>query len=216
MEKSYKYLGYFLLILYPLTLVGFHQTYFSLYPTFEGIQITHHIHGAIAFLWISMLVIQPILIQAKKIEMHRRLGKLSYLLFPLLILSFLPMLAIQFKNTGVKSAFVPMADMALLIFFYALAIINRKNIPYHMRYMIASALVFIDPTVARMLIPVFGMSDLNWFHIIFGIIYAILLGLIFYDIANKRNYKPYIVSLLAFLVYQIGFHINYIYPNLEY
>ena len=216
MEKSYKYLGYFLLILYPLTLIAFHKSYFSLYPAFKGIQITHHIHGAIAFLWISMLIIQPILIHTKKTELHRRLGRFSYLLFPLLIFSFLPMLAIQFKNTGIKSALVPMADLVLLILFYTMAIINRKNPPYHMRYMIASALVFVDPTVARILIPVFGMSDLNWFHIIFGIIYTILLSLIFYDKVNNRNYKPYIVTLLAFFVYQIAFHMNYIYPNLEY
>jgi len=215
MEKSYKYLGYFLLILYPLTLVGFYKTYFSLYPTFEGIRITHHIHGAIAFLWISLLIIQPILIYAKRTALHRRLGKFSYVLFPLLILSILPMLANQIKNTGVKMAFIPMADVALLILFYTLAIINRRNPPYHMRYMIASALVFINPTVGRIL-PALGVLEVNWFHIIFGISYTILLGLIFYDSANKRNYKPYIVSLLAFLVYQIAFHINYIYPNLDY
>jgi len=98
MEKSYKYLGYFLVLLIPLTFIGFYRTYFSL---------------------------------------------------------------------------------LLLIFFYVLAVINikRKNPQSHMRYMIASALVFIDPTVARMLIPVFGMSDLTWFHIIyevgFHIVYVI-------------------------------------------
>ncbi len=207
MEKGYRYLGFFLPLLYPLTFFGFYRTYFNLYPDFKNVSGAHHFHGAVAFLWITLLIIQPFLISYKKVALHHLLGKASYFLFPVLIFSFLMMMYKQ--GLELKGLFVPAADMLLLIFFYSLAILNRKNTPIHMRFMIASALVFIDPTVARLIvIPVFGVSAIA-FHIIFGIIYAILLALILHDRANNRSYKPYAVALAAFFVYQIGFDLVY-------
>ncbi len=35
MEKTYKYLGYFLLLLVPLTILAFFKTYFVQFPNFK-------------------------------------------------------------------------------------------------------------------------------------------------------------------------------------
>jgi hypothetical protein len=75
---------------------------------------------------------------------------------------------------------------------------------------LASALVLLDPTVARFFIPVYGIEKPMWFHIIFGLIYVILFTLIMFDRAHGRNYKPYVVAICGFLVYEIVFHIIYI------
>ena len=55
MEKNYKYLGYAMMLLIPLTFIGFYRTYFSLYPDFENLKSVHHFHGAVAGLWIRNL-----------------------------------------------------------------------------------------------------------------------------------------------------------------
>ena len=91
MEKNYKYLGYFLLILIPLTFAGFYKTYIGQFPNFEEkIDSFIHFHAIIASLWILLLIIQPLLILNKKYKVHRTIGKFSFILFPLLILSFIP------------------------------------------------------------------------------------------------------------------------------
>ena len=88
MGKTYKYLGYFLLLLIPLTFAGFYKTYIGQFPDFEEkIDSFIHFHALIASLWILILIIQPFLILNKKYAAHRTIGKLSYILFPLLILS---------------------------------------------------------------------------------------------------------------------------------
>jgi hypothetical protein len=48
MEKAYKNLGYFFLLLIPLTLLGFYKLYLSQFPGFEGTTTDIHIHAAIA------------------------------------------------------------------------------------------------------------------------------------------------------------------------
>lgn len=84
MEKTYKYLGYFLIALIPLTFAGFYKTYFGQFSHFDNdIDIFVHLHPFIASVWILMLIFcQPLLILNKKYALHRKLGKLSFVVFP--------------------------------------------------------------------------------------------------------------------------------------
>lgn len=61
------------------------------FPNFgKNIDVYSHIHAFIASVWVATLIVQPFLIANKKIALHRIIGKLSYLVFPLLILAFMP------------------------------------------------------------------------------------------------------------------------------
>ena len=76
MDKSYKYLGYFFLLLIPLTIAGFYKTYIVQFPNFkENITYFIHIHAFIATVWIGILILQPFLIVNKKFALHRKVGK---------------------------------------------------------------------------------------------------------------------------------------------
>ena len=144
MEKSYRNLGYILLILIPLTIAGFYKSYFIQFPDFEAKNdIFVHFHAFIAFIWILILIVQPLLIRSKKLKIHRRIGRISYVIFPLLILSFIPRMLLIFDSGNAKNIFFPLSDSILLIIFYSLAIYNKKTVAKHMRYMIAMAIVFL-------------------------------------------------------------------------
>ena len=79
MEKTYRFWGYFLLILIPLTFAGFYKTYFVLFPNFgKNIDIYVHLYALIATICILMLICQPIHILNKKYSLHRKIGKLSF------------------------------------------------------------------------------------------------------------------------------------------
>jgi hypothetical protein len=207
MEKNYKYLGYFFIILIPLALLGFYKTYFGLIPNFsKDIHFWHHFHAFVASLWIVLLIVQPLLILNQKFETHRMLGKLSFYLFPVLIFSFFPLILSLIQRDELKRLLLPIATMSLLIIFYTLAIRNRKFQAKHMRYMISLAVVFIDPTVGRIVVLLFGGSPLLAGTVSFVTIDTILLSLIFLDRAKNLDYKPYVVSLIGFLVYEISFY----------
>jgi hypothetical protein len=56
------------------------------FPSFKGFGYTHQIHGLLMMMWIFMLIVQPLLIRAGKLSLHRAIGKASYIVVPLLLL----------------------------------------------------------------------------------------------------------------------------------
>lgn len=207
MDKSYKYLGYFLLLLIPLIFAGFYKTYIAPFPNFgENIDVYIHIHAIIASIWVAMLIVQPFLIVNKKKALHRSVGKLSYIIFPLLIISFIPRI-IKIINSGdIQFLFFPLADGFLLVTFYVLAIYYKKKTAKHMRYMIAAALVLLGPTFGRIGPNLLGWSELLTQNVEYGIIYSILISLIFYDMKNKRKFQPYLIAIAGFVIHQLVFY----------
>lgn len=207
MEKAYKNLGYFFLLLIPLTFLGFYKTYFIQFPSFEeNITSFIHLHAIIASIWILLLIVQPLLILNRNNKVYRKIGKLSYIVFPILILSFVPQMIRIINSDAPQFLFFPLADSVLLILFYSLAIYHRRKVSKHMRYIIGSATVFLGPTIGRIGPHIFEWSEIVTQNIQYGIIYLILIGLIFYDKRNKNNYRPYLLILTTWIIHQIIFN----------
>ncbi len=208
MEKAYKNLGYLLLLLIPLTLVGFFKTYFNQFPIFkDNITIFIHLHAFIALVWIVMLIVQPLLIRNRKNDWHKKLGRLSYFFFPLLILSFVPQMIRLIHSDHAIALFFPLSDSILLILFYSLAIYYRKEAPKHMRYMIGTAIVFLSPTLGRIGPHFLEWSDSLTQNILYGVIYMILIGLILLDRKSGKNYNPYLLIFGTWVIHQITFNL---------
>ena len=211
MDRTYKYLGYFFLLMIPLIFAGFYKSYFQPFPNFgKKFDTSLHIHSIIATLWVAILIVQPFLIVNKKVAWHRMLGKGSYVVFPLLLLSFIPRIIKTFDAAEYQYLFFPIADGLLLILFYSLAIYYKKKTAKHMRYMIASALVLLGPTVGRIGPHLFGWSELLSQNVQYAIIYSILIALVLYDRKNKRQYQPYLIAMGAYIIHQIVFHLIFL------
>ncbi|MFK8060876.1 MAG: hypothetical protein AB8B78_12390 [Polaribacter sp.] len=206
MEKAYRNIGFIFLIFIPLTFLGFYKTYFVLSPEFVGtVDFFTHIHALIASLWMILLIVQPLLIRYKNYKLHRIFGKISYVVFPALLLSFIPQMIKEYgKNLFPLNA---VFDVILLLLFYILAIKHKKNIAVHMRYMISIALLFIGPTLGRIIFIFLGLENLGSFHIPYLTVIIILTYLIFWDKKNNRNYKPYLLALASFLIYLIALYL---------
>lgn len=205
LESSFRNAGFYLALLFAAVFFGFYKTYFVALPRhFSDISWMVHLHAAAAVAWILMLVAQPILLRSGRVAAHRFLGKFSYVLLPMFALSALPLLFFEWLRGDQLLLFASVADLVLLLFFYVCAMWNRKNPPVHARYMIATGLVLLDPTLGRLagifleLPPDFGN------HLPFAVINLILLFLIFADRRAGRNFKPFAVALAAFVLYQIG------------
>ena len=216
MEKAYKNTGYFMLLLIALVVLGFYKTYFSHFRDFSEsttalshsrVTIFHHLHIAFAALWILLLIIQPLLIRYEKFKIHKMIGKISYFIFPLLILSFIPLILRILQADYPILSYLPIAGGTLLILFYSLAVYNRKNTPRHMRYMIGTAIVLLGPTFGRIGTIIIGLQPNVTQNTQYGIIYLILVGLIFLDRKHDKNFTPYILISIGWIIHQIGYNI---------
>lgn len=206
MEKAYRNLPYFFLLLIPITLAAFYPTYLIQFPNFNDRNSGFtHVHGIISAVWLALLITQPFLIRNKKFELHRSVGKLSYIVFPPLILSFIPQI-VKSAHDDVKTIFFPVADAFVMIILYSLAIYYRKDSARHMRYMIGMTLVFLFPTLGRIDPIWFDIPALIGQDVNYAVIYFILMALVLLDKRHQRNFKPYLVSIPFFVAHQVVFH----------
>ena len=216
MEKGYKLTGYFMLLLMALVFVAFHKTYFGQFPSFDlatsslshsKISIFHHIHVVFALLWVLLLILQPLLIRYKKYKTHKYIGRLSYGIFPLLILSCIQPIFRILNADHAMEAYIPISDCLVLILFYVLAIYHKKDAAKHMRYMIGTAFVFLGPVFGRIGPYVFDIHPKIAIHIMFMVVYLIVGMLVYYDRKYGRNFRPYLIVLAAMLVKHILFFV---------
>jgi hypothetical protein len=212
MEKQYKYLGYMSLLLLVLVIAGFYKSDYGLFPNFNSsITVPMHFHAFVMSLYVILLVMQPFLIFYKKFEAHRFLGKVSYVLVPVIIFSFLTMIHKEYndkllhqitKADFIEFTFLNIGKLSLFAAFYLLAIIHRKTTTLHMRYIIATALVFVEPSVARAAGFWMDVEFMPSILASFLITDLLLISLVFLDRKKQLNYKPYSVALTGFVLYQ--------------
>ena len=193
MEKVYKNSHYLFIAVLLMAIAGFWKTYFGKIPTFDGVSGLMHFHAVMVLSWLGILIVQPILILNKKVEMHRLVGKMSYIVVPILLISIILLMRLSFiKNTlpanpDIDIRLVGVADLTFFIPCYLIAIYFRKNTKYHARFMVMTVLPFINPALGRLNLP--------------GSVLAIIimLGLIIYEAFNKKVFLPYLIGLPAYI-----------------
>lgn len=209
--KKFQYdtSGYYFLGLVTVTILGFWPSYFSKF--FDGtanFNFYFHFHAVMASLWIALLIVQPILIKKKKLGIHRQIGKLSFILLPLFFISVI--LLKHYRIGGVYTEglgaklWLQVKDLVIIGIMFTIAIVNKRNMQIHARAMIATGIVFIEPTLGRFII----LSLLPEPNFILGlaitvaIMYAIIISLII--IERKQTSGRWVFPLL--LIVYIVFH----------
>ncbi len=204
MEKYFRLIVWMVLGLIVISILGFYKTYFGLFPQFKETTWIVHFHVFTILCWFAMLIAQASLAKSGRIGIHRKIGRLSYLLAPVIVIGFALMANQgQLKHKAPDLFGATLLDASMFILFYSLAIINRKNTAYHARYMILSALPFINPGLGRFISPAVSLP------VEFLIILTLLLTAYF----NKRPYRPYLVAMGSLvLLFGIIIYISVIKP----
>ena len=190
--------GYYLAGLVVLAFAGFWPSYFS--KLFNGTLDYagyFHLHAITALLWIAMLIAQPILIRNKKFALHRQIGKLSYVAFPLLLISVLLLAHSQAhgRDNMAIELFFPFKDLIVLCVAYPIAIYYRRQVEIHARAMIATGIVFIEPALVRLInhqLP--EGSGMFGYQMTIACVYGLLILLIFNE--RKRNKGRWVFPLI--------------------
>jgi hypothetical protein len=168
--------------------------------------------------WVLLLVVQPILIHKQKFAAHRFLGKLSYVITPLIIISMF-FVARENYQTGIlkKSPVEVMAvqsitwmQLFMFVLFYSLAIYFRKFSYKHMRFIIGIAIIMLGPPTNRILFSYF--PEIGVANILLIALYlktALAAALFLSDFIKKKNWTPYLIVLSAFILADIVYYARY-------
>lgn len=189
---KFKYVDYYFLSFIVLVIIGFWPTYFSKF--FDGTaDFNHyfHFHAITALLWVLFLIVQPMLIRLKRFRIHRLIGKLSYILVPLLIISVL-LLAHSRIDPNTENLpwrlWIPFKDLIIFSFGFGVAIRFRKKVPIHARGMIVAGMALIEPTFVRLIVNVIGIEQPLGYYLGIAPVYLILLILIIKE-SKKEKYS---------------------------
>ena len=192
--------------LFPLMLlgvvVGFWPSYFMALPS---TRLSFHVHGSFMLLYMVALIVQATLFRTRQMVWHRRVGKASYVLVPLMvILGFVVILDVLVRD-GIgpearQRLTVPLFAILQFALTYGLAIYYRRKTQLHARYMISSGLFLLYAGTLRIFI--------NWIPWVgnppnanFILLEILTIALILNDRRLGTIRAPFVVTLALFLSY---------------
>lgn len=222
----FPYTAWFLFLLIPFIAVGFWPGYWSKFLGDINFGSVIHLHNALMLVWVAMSIAQPLLILKKKIHWHRLLGKTSYVLMPLVLVSgyfliqerYLRRLArlsesvasgeVQMTSELIYSSVASSLDLGLVYFLllaglYFLAIIYRKRILFHGTFMFGAILTALGPSVDRIIFQVYSPEGvvMNYVASYATLSFTILLlgALAWYQKRKGNSSIPALVTMGAYI-----------------
>jgi len=186
-----------------LAVVGFWPSYVRRFGEADAVT---HLHAALMLSWFGMLFAQPWLVRTRRMALHRKVGKASYVLVPMIVftclwLSRIRMGAATPQSFGIQSfvLYLGIAASAILLLSWSLAIVHRRDTALHARYMVGTALTLIDPALARLLIATMpGLGPLvPW--VSYGVLFLILGVLVWRD-RGRHGQRAFVVLTAVFVL----------------
>lgn len=210
-QDHYRNIGYLFAVLLLLTLAGFFPSYLAHAPRFAQVSRAAivHFHAAAALAWWLLLIAQPFLMRQGRRDLHRILGWASLAALALFVFAAVAMSERQFemalaagqsREAALASFGQAYFDLAFLLLFYGVALANRRRPQVHIRFMIAAAVISMQPGLARLCIHLIGPPGPLLAVLA---IYALFGGLIAYDRIRMRTPilgNPYLPILGLFVV----------------
>jgi hypothetical protein len=163
LERAYRTLGDALMALPLVLLAGFYRPYFARLPPYgPPLTAAVHAHAALLAVWVGLRILQPLAIRGRQFELHRRLGRFSYILVPLIAAFAAPMIVREYGESRAEGAspaaallgeYLGIGGLLLFSLFYLLAVacIRRGAVAGHMRYMVCVAISLLPAGIARAL-----------------------------------------------------------------
>ncbi|HMQ06009.1 MAG TPA: hypothetical protein PKC30_01855 [Saprospiraceae bacterium] len=202
----FPYTPWVLLILIPITFLGFYPSYYS---TFQATGVIH-LHSALMVLWLAVAIIQPWLIKTQQIKLHRWIGKFSIVLLPMILMVGYFVLRSGYQRVFdgdevAPSGYYPEGADSItkagdfvvigfiyfmwLLIYYTLGFIFRKKTYAHAPFMLGAVLTILGPSGDRLIGHIFeAMSwEFNAFaeNFVFGFVFLIFGALLLFH--HKRN-----------------------------
>lgn len=221
----YRHAHWFVLALYPLAALAFWPNYLA---QVGKAPMQMHLHGVTATLWLTLLVLQSWSIHSGQRAVHRKLGLLSLVLFPLFMAGgagiFIGMAQRYVGQvTPFHATFAPslgwldVVAVAGFAWFFFQALRQRRNIPLHAGYLLATTVFLMPPITGRLtqLIPALTVTgpDEFWkmglgFQLANALAAGIALAVGLLAVRGGRSGRPFFeaagLTLVAALLFQFA------------
>ncbi|HMF88281.1 MAG TPA: hypothetical protein VK575_09390 [Gemmatimonadaceae bacterium] len=202
-SRSGPYFAAFFMV----ALIAFWPTYLS--QAFTSTTSYTHLHAVSASAWMLMLIAQPLAIRTRRLAWHRLLGRASYALAPLILVSILLLAHSRIKGLNGEpyaiQTYILYLQISLAVVFglsYALAIITRRTAALHARFMVCTALTLIDPVVIRLMFWAAPTPGWNYQWFTFGLTNLVLIVLIVLDRHARVGRRVFPAMLVVFTIAQ--------------
>jgi uncharacterized membrane protein YozB (DUF420 family) len=186
--------------------VGFWPQYFS---QLAAASAHAHAHGIAMSLWCLLLIAQASLIRAGRRDIHRQLGKLSFVLMSVIVIATLSFANAGLKENGVEPPrpyilYLQLSLLSLFVLAYLLAMYNRRQPVKHARFMVCTALTLIDPILFRILLfNIWAPENFVYLEAItYSVMDLILVALIASNWRRELRLGVYPAMLAVFIVFQ--------------
>ena len=142
-------------------LVGFSRSFFlrPLFPAWPSpSEPIFYVHGAVFTAWCVLLMVQTSLVSAGRTAQHRKLGVAGAVLAAtMVVLGVYASLVAARRPTGFVGVpapplvflLIPIADMVLFAGFVSLAVLKRRELQTHKRYMLLASTSLMTAAVGR-------------------------------------------------------------------
>jgi hypothetical protein len=216
----YPYAHYVLLGMIPLIGLAFWPFYFS---RIGEVPYAQHVHAVTAIGWFVLLILQSWAIHNRKVGLHRRLGRSSFVIFPLFLVGGLMVLQTMAQATvagfnpfmGVYGPALGLLDIlavATFAFLYYSALKTRSTVQLHARYMLGTLLLLLSPIFARLLaqhipaLQIAGPADMPLFlySVQLANVMALAVALALYAQAPRYG-RPFLLVAAVIALQAIGF-----------
>jgi len=175
-----------------------------------------NVHAALMVLWLLMLIAQAWFIRTKRFQLHRWVGRASFVIAPLVIVSALATfhegLNRAVGGITIEAVRIDTFSLGQVLAFavtWGLAILYRKRAPLHVRFMISTAFAVSTAILFRILFAwVFNLNiealdtaaALNWILLTLP-----LLALIAMDWRAGIKRSPFWVVTILISVMHLGY-----------
>ena len=209
--------GFYFVALLALAITAFWQPYFSHLagvPSDPDAAISQykHLHVVMAVAWLALLITQPMLIRSNRQAVHRKLGKVSYALAPLVFLTIVLLAHSQIvalaEQSDPRRHFILFIQLSFALFFavlYGMAMFSRRDSSIHARYMICTGILLIEPVLVRVF--KFNLSSISWSvpyqYVTWPAVDLLLVALIISDRRQNAGGKVFQYALAVFIAFQI-------------
>ena len=215
MRRAYRNIGYYFLAILAVILIGYYASYLRGVPASNGVSGFAHLYFVAFLLWFALLIIQPFLIKQKRPELHRKLGKSSYLIVPILVITAHEMQRIGYyahlaelpEEQRLGALLNTYLDLFFFVLFYMMAMFYKADISRHICFMVGTSLVLLGPGLGLLLSQVIrngAMAEM----VAFAVQQAIIILFVVYEKRKVRKdiWKSPWILLFGLMLLKAGLY----------
>ena len=157
-DGLYRHAYIFVAFVLVLIFLGFARDF----PRLTTFPLVLHVHAGVAMLWMALVITQTFLISRDNVRVHRKLGQMSFVLAPLLVLTATGILYVMLTfdpdkfplkraDPRLPLAYADLGVLAYFALFYVLAMLYRRDFRRHQRYLLASTFVVVPAALGRII-----------------------------------------------------------------